>query len=60
MSQYRKDRQETFRKYVTDGQSVTNQIKEGGHDVTNDKRPLRQWWMKNHRMFQKGVGMSLE
>jgi hypothetical protein len=44
----------------TDGQSVTNQIKEGGHGVTNDKRPLRQWWMKNHGMFQKGVGMSLE
>ncbi len=31
-----KMQQETDWKYVTDGQNVTIQVKEGGHDVTSD------------------------
>jgi hypothetical protein len=32
-----KRQQETDWKYVTDGQNVTNQVKEGGHDDTGTK-----------------------
>jgi hypothetical protein len=45
MSQCGKEAARNSWKYVTDGQNVANQVKEGGHDVTIDNMStVRQGW----------------